>query len=271
MEEPQQKPPRRILGLILVILSAIFFLFSLGGLISVWAYNQPLTERALEKIDALSGDLDGAAQAIELTKTELISAQAQIDLLQAILETLGVNADEDLNRLADIVGSVENTLMPVVDQVASGISTFREALLTVIDTVDKLNELPLVNIQVPGMEFVEAGAAQLETLQTQVEEGGGKIEQLSQTTRNTIDSLTTGFVELETSITSMLETLDVYEQKIQETQEELNYLETNLPTWLDLTSVGITLILVWLGISQVALFILGWSLFKGQDLLAAWR
>jgi chromosome segregation ATPase len=260
---------KRIGGLILLILSVIFFLISLGGLIGIWVYNQPLTERALTTIETISVDLEGAAEAIELSKAELISAQAQIDLLQAILETLGLNAAEDLNRLADIVSKVEDTLSPVLNSVSSGISTLRDSLLTIKDTLETINELPLINIQVPGIETVEEGANQLDTLQNQIEEGGGKIEQLSQTTQDTIDSLVTGFAELEGSIVILLETLDVYESKIESTQAQLQYLESNLPTWIDLASVILTVILVWLGISQVGLFILAWSLFKDQDLLTA--
>jgi hypothetical protein len=108
-------------------------------------------------------------------------------------------------------------------------------------------------------------------LQNQIEEGGGKIEQLSQTTQNTVDSLSTGFAELETSIEILLEILNVYEEKIESTQEQLLYLESNLPTWIDLASITLTVILVWLGISQVGVFILAWSLFKEQDLIAGIR
>lgn len=271
IEDKKKNQVSRIGGLILLILSVIFFIVSLGGLISIWVYNQPLTERGLTTIETISVDLEGAAEAIELSKAELISAQAQIDLLQAILETLGVNAAEDLNRLADIVGKVEDTLTPVLDRVSSGISTLRDSLLTIKDTLEMINDLPLINIQVPGIESIEEGANQLESLQNQIEEGGGKIEQLSQTTQNTIDSLVTGFAELEASIEILLDTLEVYEIKIESTQTQLQYLESNLPGWIDLTSGILTVILLWLGISQVGLFILGWSLFKDQDLLAAIR
>ena len=171
MEQDRNNKAKRIIGLILLILSVIFFLISLAGLIGIWVYNQPLTERALTTIETTSDDLEGAALAIELSKAELISAQAQIDLLQAILETLGVNAAEDLNRLADIVSKVEDTLTPVLDSFASGISTLRDSLLTIKDTLETINQLPLVNIQVPGIEAIEEGANQLETLQNQIEEG----------------------------------------------------------------------------------------------------
>ncbi|UCF27256.1 MAG: hypothetical protein JSW42_11515, partial [Chloroflexota bacterium] len=120
MEQHQDNKVQRISGLILVILSCIFFALSLVGLIGIWVYNGPLTERALTTIETTSTDLEGAATAIESSKAELISAEAQLELLQAILETLGVNAAEDLNRLADIVGRVESTLSPVLDSVSSG-------------------------------------------------------------------------------------------------------------------------------------------------------
>jgi methyl-accepting chemotaxis protein len=265
METDRKSTIKPIIGLTLLILSVIFFVVSLGSLIGIWVYNQPLTERALTLIETTSQDLDGAAAAIELSKTELISAGAQLDLLQAILETLGINAEEDLNRLADIVGRVEDTLSPVLDSVAGGINTLRESLLTIKETLERINELPLVNIEVPGIDSIEQGTEQLGNLQNQIEEGGGKIEQLSQTTQDTVDSLTTGFAKLETSITSLLETLDEYAEKIESTQDQLTYLEENLPKWIDYSAALLTVILVWLGISQVGLFILGWSYYKGQD------
>ena len=266
MQTERSSNIKPILGMALLLLSAIFFLVSLGGLVGIWVYNQPLTERALTLIESTSQDLEGAALAIELSQTELISAQAQLDLLQAILETLGINAEEDLNRLADIVGRVEDTLSPVLDRVSGGIGTLRESLLTIRDTLERINELPLVNIEIPGIEGIEQGAEQLQNLQNQIEEGGGKIEQLSQTTQDTVDSLSTGFARLEISINSLLETLDEYAEKIESTQDQLVYLEENLPKWIDYSAVILTVILVWLGISQVGLFILGWSFYKGKDL-----
>jgi hypothetical protein len=267
----QKSSSKRIIALVIIVLSCIFFVLSLAGIISIWVYNQPLTERALTAIESTSTDLEVAARAIEMSKSELVSAQAQIDLLQSILETLGVNAAEDLNRLADIVSTVENTLMPVIDSVSGGINTLRDALLSIKDTIEMVNELPLVEIQVPGMETIEEGANQLDNLGTQIEEGGGKVEQLSQTTQDTIDSLTTGFVSLESSIESLLKTLEEYEQKISATQEQLDYLETNLPMWVDLAAGLLTVILVWLGASQVGLFILAWSLYQGIDLNTRWQ
>jgi hypothetical protein len=64
-----------------------------------------------------------------------------------------------------------------------------------------------------------------------------------------------------------LGTLDEYGQKIETTQEQLSYLDANLAKWIDWISVALTVILAWLGISQVGLFILGWSYYNGQNLV----
>jgi uncharacterized phage infection (PIP) family protein YhgE len=154
----------------------------------------------------------------------------------------------------------------VLNSVSGAIGTLRESLLTIKDTLERINELPLINIEIPGIEEIEQGAEQLGNLQNQIEEGGGKIEQLSQTTQDTVDSLSTGFARLEISISSLLETLDEYAEKIETTQDQLLYLEENLPKWINYASIILTIVLVWLGISQVGLFILGWSYYKGQDL-----
>ncbi|UCD97668.1 MAG: hypothetical protein JSV42_11930 [Chloroflexota bacterium] len=267
MEFLSKSPARRIFGLVLLIFSVIFFIISLSGFIAVLVYNQPATERALTTIQTAEADLEAAAQAIEVSKAELISVQAQLDLLQAILDTLGVNAAEDLNRLADIVSRVEDTLTPVLTSLANGIGMIRDSLQTIKTTLERLNELPLINIQVPGIETIEEGVNQLDSLQNQIEEGSGKIEQLSQTTQDTVDSLVTGFAELEDSTVILLDTLSVYEEKIETTQAELRFLETNLPIWIDYLSAALIVIFIWLGISQVFVFLFAWSIFNNRELL----
>ena len=204
-----------------------------------------------------------------LSQTELISAQAQLDLLQAILETLGINAEEDLNRLADIVGRVEDTLSPVLDRVSGGIGTLRELLLTIRDTLERINELPLVNIEIPGIEGIEQGAEQsaepAEPDRRRRWKNRAALPNHAGHGRLTLHRVCPAG---EISINSLLETLDEYAVKIEATQDQLAYLEENLPKWIDYSAAILTVILVWLGISQVGLFVLGWSFYKGQDLIS---
>jgi DNA repair exonuclease SbcCD ATPase subunit len=81
--------------------------------------------------------------------------------------------------------------------------------------------VPLVNIDIPGVEQIETGAQQLKDLQTQIEEGGDNVERLSQTTQELVGSLTTGFADLESSVTALMSALPEFEARIIAYQERL--------------------------------------------------
>ncbi len=65
--------------------------------------------------------------------------------------------------------------------------------------------------------------------------------------------------------------VDGYQAQISDLQERVALLKARIPLWIDVSSIAITLLLLWLALSQVSIFFHGWSFFTGQDLLARWR
>jgi len=62
-----------------------------------------------------------------------------------------------------------------------------------------------------------------------------------------------------------------YETMVTDHRTQLVNLQTNIPKWIDQASIILTVGLLWLAFSQVGLFILAWSFYKGEDLLDRWR
>lgn len=265
------KNTRRILSMTMIVLSLTFTLASLAGIVLTWTYNQRLTENWMARLDSIESDLRTAQVDLQTAKAELDSVQTQIGALQTALRTLGIDGAASLQAVADIVGRLESTLAPFISQVAERVERLREAVVKLKDTVEKLNQLPLVDLDIPGTEQLDEAALNLENLQNQIEEGGNRVSEVSQITQDTVDSLTTGFADLEQSARTLSEALAGYDAKISAYLEEIDALQQNLPRWLDNAAIILTVIFVWLGFSQAALFILAWSFYSGQDLLAAWR
>lgn len=65
--------------------------------------------------------------------------------------------------------------------------------------------------------------------------------------------------------------LDDYSSKVAAYQARVDDLQARIPGWLDWAAVILTVFFVWLGFSQVGLFVLGWKFYKGEDLLARWQ
>ena len=262
---------KRVLALILLVLCVIFFFASLAGIVLTWVYSQQFSANALSRFSSIEADLLTAQADLQMAKTELDSTRLQIDALQSALETLGLKGAKDIQAIGDLVGKLEDTLVPFISGVADKVKSFQETIVKLKDTIEKLNQLPLVNLEIPGIEQLEETSTSLENIYSQIVEGRQKVSDVTKLTQETVASLTTGFAELEGSVQTLSATLGAYSAKISTYQAEVNYLQANLPRWINTAAILLTVLLVWLAFSQVALFVLAWSLYKGEDLLKRWR
>jgi methyl-accepting chemotaxis protein len=262
---------KRAISLTILVLSILFFIIGLVSIITVWAGNQPLTERLLTRIDMIDSDLQEAETALTAARLELEATQQQIDLIQSVIAAVGIDSQENVRILTDIVQSFDATLSPLIDTVSNGVGKLSEAFLALKNIVDKLNALPLVSIDIPGADKLEELSKSVQEQQAAVIQLKEKVQQVSQLTEDTLNTLTSGYSELETTINNLLATEKQFEGKVVDYRTQLANLATNLPGWIDQASIVLTIFLLWFIFSQVGLFVLAWSLYSGQDLLARWR
>jgi hypothetical protein len=261
----------RILGLILLILSVFFFIASLAGIAATWIYNTRFTEQALTELGAIGADLTMTQQNIQTAREDLESAQAQIDIFQTAIDAIGLDAMRNTQVLAEVVGKVEGTLTPILDQAAGTVGAFRDKFVAFKEALESLNNLPLVNIEIPGVETIDQISQNVTELQSQILETKQKVQDISTLTQETIETFSTGFANWETTIQASLAQLDTYSAKIAAYQARVENLQAEVPGWLDWAAAILTVIFVWLAFSQVGVFILAWEFYRGEDLLARWK
>jgi len=120
---------KRILALILLVLCVIFFFASLAGIVLTWVYSQQFSANALSRFSSIEADLLTAQADLQMAKTELDSTRLQIDALQSALETLGLKGAKDIQAIGDLVGKLEDTLVPFISGVADKVKSFQEAIV----------------------------------------------------------------------------------------------------------------------------------------------
>ncbi|MEA3438934.1 MAG: hypothetical protein U9R58_01490 [Chloroflexota bacterium] len=262
---------KKVVSLLMLVLSVLFFALSVGGVITILVYRQPLSNASLNQLQTTREDLMLVGEDIETIRGQLESALAQINIFQSVLEAVGLDAVENAQIVSDVVTKVEGTITPMLDSVGGGAEKIRETFISVKETIEKLNEIPFVSMEVPGAEIIDGLIQSVENLQTQVDDTKDKVENVSQITQDTVETLRTGFTNWEETIVEYIESLDEYDLTINEYQEQLTYLEENVPRWINIASIALTVLLVWTAFSQVALFVLSWSFYKERDILARWR
>lgn len=262
---------RSVLALIVLGLSVFFFFASLVGIAAAWLYNVRLTDQALAELATIESDLDVTAQYLQNAQSELESARQQIDIFQTALESIGLDAAENTRVLAEIVSNVEGKVTPVLDTVSDMVGSFRERFVALKETLESLNDLPLINLEIPGVDRIDEIAQSIADLQQQILDTKQKVQDISNLTQETVETFSSGFQNWEGKIEANLVQIEAYQARIASYQARVDSLQASVPVWLDWTAAILTVLFVWLAFSQVGLFVVAWRLFKGEDLLAGWK
>ena len=96
-------------------------------------------------------------------------------------------------------------------------------------------------------------------------------ERRSEAAEDLVGSITSRTSEIGGFLDDVQSDVDDLRTQIGDLQTRVATLKGRVPLWIDLGSIAITLLFLWLAISQVSVFIHGWSLFTGQDWLGRWR
>ena len=71
--------------------------------------------------------------------------------------------------------------------------------------------------------------------------------------------------ETRDSLQNFLDAVEKYQVKVRDWRTQIADLMDSLPTWIDRTSIGLTVFLLWFGLSQFGLFLHGRMVLHGEN------
>ena len=233
---------KRIAGIVAIIFGGLGVILSIVAIVAVWVVNKPITDTSVEV---------------------LVTVEAALDVVEENL----IRADEALQTVRDGIA-----------ETAAQIPT--DGLLEVVDNINSLVEAAQSTADTASSIFGVANSIPfLGPSQSQEESSGAKLDELSAT----LDQISTGLTTVEERLKGLSEggaeggLLNNIDQDIAGFQSELNRVEGNVnevgtvvqeitvsvPRWIDVASVIITLLIIWLGVAQYSLLAHGWSWVRG--------
>lgn len=271
MEGASMKKSHKLISLILLILSVIFFILSIAGIVGVWVIKKPLIDSINSEIQVIRDDLNVAEKNLTQVEDELDLLGNQIDVFQTVIEAVGDEAINSTQVVSDVVTGIEEKISPLLSSAESGVNTLYETFISIKTALEVINNLPLIEIEVPGGDTIQSLLEKIETIQEQINTTQDDIENIARTTEELITTLTNNFQNWEQFVDEGLQSTATYKERITYYDNRLTTLEGGIPTWINTSTVLITITLLWLAFSQTGLFILAWSFYKNQDLLLRWR
>jgi chromosome segregation ATPase len=262
---------RKILAWTLIVLSSIFLLVSMVGIVAAWVYNEPLTRESTGQLTTIDHELSLAQSTLASSRAELERALRIVDSTEKVLEKLAEQSTSAENILDGIQSTLDDKLLPELKTTRERISTARVALESLQSVFEGIsNFLPGVDISAPE-KIVTDLIDSTKSMDSEIANAEEIAKQASTFVGDTSYLLGGDLTDTRASLQNFLAVIKEYEQKVTDWRTQVADLIGKLPAWIDRASIGLTLFLFWFGLSQFGLFLHGRMILLGEDPLDVLR
>jgi hypothetical protein len=248
---------RRLVGVTVLLLSAVGIVGCLAGAVGVWVFRQA----ASEKVDQASARLDVGLERASVANQNLRRALAKAgeDVGRAGRESDGPGGGSAKGRRAAGVlrRSLRQDVLPGMNDLGGRLTTCSDVAVAVSSLLGCFQELApgqAGRIQPDRLESLAGQASQvsaaLQRLQAAVGDGGKEASE-----KEVADASS----EVAAVLQKCQRTVDDWQSDLDGAREGLARVQAQALRWLTLGAVAVSALCAWLGVSQISLFAHAWG------------
>ena len=259
---------KRIAAVVIMVTSVLVLVLGLAGIAGTWMVRSRLDDGLGRIMTAAEAEAVGAQQELDRLDAALAQASTQIAAVEQEVQALGTDLDQNKPLLTALTDRLDVDLAPLAARAREMMDTIRETVAAVNSVVETINALSFVSKPIPELENLNALAEEIDSFEAEVQNLRLTIEQRrSEIIAGGVSIVTTPAARIRGGLDRAQATVSGYSQRLGTLQENLSALGATVGQWLTWLAVILTLILLWLALSQAALFVLGWRALRGQDIL----
>ena len=262
---------RKILIGALIVLSSTFLILSILGIALAWIYNEPVTGEATSRLQEVDSQLTQIQTDLRNAKAEVERALRIIQSAEDALASLTQQTTDAKTLLEDVNATLDDKLIPGLEATRTNITEVRNTLEDLRATLKQINELPFVNLSIPGDELLLSIIDQVDALDGEIVNVQDLAQRASTFINDTSYLLGGDFNETKQKLEDLVLVLAEYDQKVTDWRGQIADILESAPRWIDNASLSLTLGLLWFGFSQFGLILHGLGMRRGIDPLDVLR
>ena len=262
---------RKILIGALIVLSSTFLILSILGVALAWIYNEPVTREATSRLQEVDSQLTQTQTDLRNAKAEVERALRIIQSAEDALASLTQQTTDAKTLLEDVNATLDDKLIPGLEATRTNITEVRNTLEDLRATLKQINELPFVNLSIPGDELLLSIIDQVDALDGEIVNVQDLAQRASTFINDTSYLLGGDFNETKQKLEDLVLILAEYDQKVTDWRGQIAGILESAPRWIDNASLSLTLGLLWFGFSQFGLILHGLGMRRGIDPLDVLR
>jgi len=255
----------RIVGIALIIATAVGIIACLFGLIQIWRVKPALEESLNQNLELINGTISTTLSGLATVDDILSTASQSLSSFESSTEILAQSL-EDTEPLFDSITQLTGEDLPeVISATQTSLASAQTTALLIDNVLTTLTSIPFLSLKKyqpevplnvslrnisedidqisPSLYTISASLVtareNLNEMTAQIKNLGGEIEEISGNLENTH------------------QVISEYQRAFTRLQVRVESIQEKAPAWLTSLAWGISLIIVWLVIIQLGLFVQG--------------
>lgn len=270
---------QKFLAVLLVSAAILGWLISLSGLVLVWASYRPVRQTLTEVLEVTSGALQVSSQTMLLVEDSLLQAEVGLEQVQTTLNGFSSVIETTSGVLEVVSRVVGDEFNGILRDTVNAMEGLEKTSRLIDDTLGFISSVPFFGgsqyqPETPLAESVASMRQDLEGIPPALEQVSNRLEDTAdglQPLPGTIDNLNTQLAGIQNNLSQTQRQMDEYQAVIESYRSQLERLKIILPAVITGLYIGISILLVWIGMAQVGLFTQGLERLKtkqtGQDVV----
>jgi archaellum component FlaC len=274
---------KRVLGLVMLLIGVFGLALGILGAIGSHVFLDDLFGVMEKSLDSISQSLDTAEETLLLAQMTVEQVNKGLDTVESAAINLSETMIQTRPLLGEISRIVSGDLPDNIEAFQSALPGMAQSAAIIDDTLVALSNLRIeqeilgfpLNFdlgidyapEVPFEESINRVAESLEGLPTRLRGLESHIETADSNLETISRDIVTMSADLEAisdSIAAVAPLLDDYLQIVTDVRDLIDRTRIRLVDQLGMVKLVVTLLMVWLGLTQIAPLYLGWELVTGR-------
>jgi hypothetical protein len=256
---------KRILGLVLILISIVSLIISAAGVIALWNVRPAITLAMQDTVQLAAETLVTTQKALVVADTALQNATDTVQVLSGSIDSVADSIGSTQHALNSVTMLVKQDLPKSIESARASLASAQETARVVDTFLSGLSRIQFLNINynpdVPlDSSFGQIGAS-LSGMPSQLTKLGGDLEALNQNLPaviRTVRGLDATSGDVKATLAEARTVIKEYAAQLTRTQTAIKPIGEGIPTYVTLFMAALTFIMGWISAVQIIVLVIGW-------------
>ncbi len=260
---------KRILGLVLVIVSIVSLIFSVGGSIALWSVRPAVTVALQDTARLVSETLTTTQKALSVADAALQNASDTLQVVSGSIGSLANSIGGTQDALNSVTALVKQDLPKTIEAARTALASAQATARVVDNFLKGVSRIQFLNINynpdVPLDSSIGQISDSLSGLPTQLAKLGDSLDAINTNMPavvSTIQGLGSTLGNVDSTLAQARTVINDYAAQLTRTQTAVQPIGDSVPAYVTFFVAALTFIMLWIAVVQIIVLAVGWRWFK---------